>query len=110
MVDTNNVLNITDESFETVTGEGVTVVDFWADWCMPCRMQGPIVESVAAKIGDKATVAKLDVDSNPMTPGQLGITGIPTLVFMKDGAEARRLVGVQSEEKIIATVESLLES
>ena len=109
MVDTKSVLNITDESFQKVTAQGVTIIDFWADWCMPCRMQGPIVESVAKKIGDKVTVAKLDVDSNPVTPGQFGITGIPTLLFVKNGSEARRLVGVQSEDQIIATAESLLE-
>jgi thioredoxin 1 len=71
-------------------------------------MQGPIVEGVAKTMGDKATIAKLDVDSNPVTPGRFGITGIPTLLFVKDGSEVARLVGVQSEEKITKTIESLL--
>ena len=108
MTDTKSVLSVTDESFENVIADGVTVVDFWADWCMPCRMQGPIVETVAKKMGDRATVAKIDVDSNPLAPGRFGITGIPTLVFFKDGAEAKRLVGVQSEDSIVSTLESLL--
>jgi len=108
MTDTKSVLSVTDESFENVIADGVTVVDFWADWCMPCRMQGPIVETVAKKMGDRATVAKIDVDSNPLAPGKFGITGIPTLVFFKDGAEAKRLVGVQSEDSIVSTLESLL--
>jgi thioredoxin 1 len=108
MTDTKAVLNVTDEAFEKVIADGVTVVDFWADWCMPCRMQGPIVETVAKKMGDRATVAKINVDENPVAPGRFGITGIPTLLFFKDGAEARRLVGVQSEESIVSTLESLL--
>jgi len=108
MTDTKTVLSLTDESFENVIADGVTVVDFWADWCMPCRMQGPIVEIVAKKMGDRATVAKIDVDANPLAPGRFGITGIPTLVFFKEGAEARRLVGVQSEDSIVSTLESLL--
>ena len=108
MTDTKTVLNVTDETFERVTAEGVTVVDFWADWCMPCRMQGPIVETVAQKMGDRVTVAKLNVDENPIAPGKFGIMGIPTLLFFKDGAEAGRLVGVQSEESIVSTLESLL--
>ena len=108
MVDTKSVIHITDEAFDTVVAQGVTVVDFWADWCMPCRMQGPIVESVATKMGDEVKVGKLNTDENPMTPGRFGITGIPTMIFFKDGAEAKRLVGVQSEDVIVDTLKSLL--
>ena len=108
MIDTKKVLTITDESFDKVISSGATVVDFWAEWCMPCRMQGPIVESVAEKMVDQARVAKLNTDENPLSPGKYDITGIPTLVFFKDGAEVRRLVGVQSEDKIIDTLKSLL--
>jgi thioredoxin 1 len=108
MIDTKTVVNVNDEAFEKTIADGVTVVDFWADWCMPCRMQGPIVETVAKQMGDSATIAKLDVDENPVTPGRFGITGIPTLLFFKDGVEAKRLVGVQSEDSIVSTLKSLL--
>jgi thioredoxin 1 len=108
MVDTKSVIHITDEAFDKTVAQGVTVVDFWADWCMPCRMQGPIIEAVAARMGDQAKVGKLDTDTNPMTPGRFGITGIPTMIFFKDGAEAKRLVGVQSEDTIVDTLNSLL--
>ena len=108
MVDTKSVIHITDEAFDKVVAQGVTVVDFWADWCAPCRMQGPIIESVAAKMGAEAKVGKLNTDENPMAPGRFGITGIPTMIFFKDGAEAKRLVGVQNEETIVDTLKSLL--
>ena len=108
MVDTKSVIHITDEAFDTVVASGVTVVDFWAEWCMPCRMQGPIIESVATKMGDQARVGKLNTDENPVTPGRFGITGIPTMIFFKDGSEAKRLVGVQSEDVVVDTLNSLL--
>jgi thioredoxin 1 len=108
MVDTKSVIHITDEAFDKAISQGVTVVDFWAEWCMPCRMQGPIIESVAARMGDKVLVGKLNTDENPLSPGKYGITGIPTLIFFKDGQEAQRLVGVQSEDVIVKTLESIL--
>jgi thioredoxin 1 len=108
MVDSKTVVNITDESFASAVAKGVSVVDFWAEWCMPCRMQGPIVEKVAGAMGDRATVAKLNVDNNQESAQRYGVTGIPTLIFFKDGAEARRLVGVQNEASITRTLESLL--
>jgi thioredoxin 1 len=108
MVDSKTVVNITDESFDKVVAKGVSVVDFWAEWCMPCRMQGPIVEKVAGSMGGRATVAKLNVDDNQEAAQRYGVTGIPTLIFFKDGAEARRLVGVQNEASITRTLEALL--
>ena len=108
MVDTKSVIHITDEAFDRVVAQGVTVVDFWAEWCMPCRMQGPIIEAVAQKLGDRAKVGKLNTDENPVAPGRFGITGIPTLIFFKDGEEAQRLVGVQSEDVVVNPLESLL--
>jgi thioredoxin 1 len=108
MIDTKSVIHITDEAFDKAIAEGVTVVDFWAEWCMPCRMQGPIIESVAARMDGKARVGKLNTDENPVSPGKYGITGIPTMIFFKDGQEAQRLVGVQSEDVIVKTLEALL--
>jgi thioredoxin 1 len=108
MVDAKSALKITTESFDQITGKGVSVVDFWAEWCMPCRMQGPIVEQVARKMGDCAAVCKLNVDDYPEPAQRFGVTGIPTMIFFKDGAEAGRLVGVQSEASIVRTLETLL--
>ena len=108
MVDTKSALKITGESFDQVIAKGVSVVDFWAEWCMPCRMQGPIVEQVARKMGERASVCKLNVDEHPAPAEKYGVTGIPTLIFFKDGKEAGRLVGVQNEASIVRTLESLL--
>ena len=108
MVDTKSALNITDQSFDQVVATGVSVVDFWAEWCMPCRIQGPIVEQVAKKMAGRANVCKLDVDANPGSAERYGVSAIPSLIFFKDGQEAARLIGVQNEGTIVKTLESLL--
>ena len=79
------VREITDANFDTETKEGVVLVDFWATWCGPCRMQSPIIDELDAEMGDQVTFAKMDVDANPATPQQFGIMGIPTLLIKKDG-------------------------
>lgn len=73
----------TDENFETETNKGVVLVDFWATWCGPCRMQAPIIEQLADEMGDKVTIGKLDVDANPKTAQSFGIMSIPTLLIKK---------------------------
>ena len=92
-------LETTDKSFaEDVLKSDVPVlVDFWAPWCGPCRMAGPIIESVAKKVQDKAKVFKCNVDQNPETAGRYEITGIPTVIIFRNGAVEKQLVGVQSE-------------
>jgi thioredoxin 1 len=109
MVDSKTVVTANDADFTSLIEKGVTLVDFWAAWCMPCRIQGPIVEDLAEKLSDEATFAKLDVDSNPATAMQFGITGIPTLILFKDGREAKRFIGVQSAETLSSSVKSLLQ-
>ena len=103
-----NVREIDDASFVDTVSQGVTLVDFWAEWCMPCRMQAPIMEELAGKLGDKATVGKVDVDNNPNTASKFGITGIPTSILFEDGEEAQRFVGVQSEEVLRKAIEDQL--
>ena len=110
VADKESVLSITDESFDKVVENGVTIVDFWAEWCMPCRMQTPIMESLAKKLAGKATISKLNVDENPETASRFGITGIPTSVLLKDGKEVQRFVGVQSEDTLRAAIDSNLSS
>lgn len=101
------VRNIDDSNFEQSIGEGLTIVDFWAPWCQPCLIQGPILEKVAQQVGDKAKVCKLNVDENMATPGRFGITGIPTMIIFKDGQPAKQFVGVQGEQTLVKAVESL---
>ena len=92
------VVDLTDENFETAATNGVVLVDFYANWCGPCRSQRPIIERVAAKVRDCATVASVDVDASPEIAGGFGIHSIPTLVVLKDGDQIRRFVGVTKEK------------
>ncbi len=88
---------LTDATFDQDVANGVALVDFWAPWCGPCRMQGPILEKVAKKYAGKATVGKLEVDNNPNTAARFGVQSIPTLIILKNGKEVGRFVGVQDE-------------
>jgi len=100
------MLNVSDASFEEeVLKAAVPVlVDFWAEWCMPCRMIAPAVESVAQAYKDKLKVAKMNVDENMKTPAKYGIRGIPTLLLFRNGELMETIVGVQPREKIIELV------
>lgn len=89
---------LTEATFAAEIAAGVTLVDFWAPWCGPCRMQTPILEQLAPQVAGKVKIGKVNVDENPGIAGEFGVTGIPTLIVFKNGAEAERFVGVQSAE------------
>lgn len=99
---------LTEGNFKQMTEQGVVLIDFWATWCPPCRVQGPIVEEVAAEIGDKARIAKLDVDQNGRLAALYEVRNIPTLIIFKDGEPARRFVGVTQKETLIQALNELL--
>lgn len=103
----NKIMNVTDDNFEESIANGVSVVDFWAPWCYPCRIQGPILEKVAHQIGNKVNVYKMNVDENRETAMKHGITGIPTLLLFKNGEVVKEFVGVQGENVLVSTLESL---
>jgi len=102
------VQELTESSFAEAIQSGVTLVDFWAPWCGPCKMQIPILDQVAEKIGDKAIIAKVNVDDSPAPASQFGVRGIPTLIIFKDGEVAQTLVGVQQEGTLISAIEAAL--
>ena len=100
-------LEITDNNFKEILAEGSPVViDFWATWCGPCRMVGPIIEELAATYGDQAIIGKCDVDNNSDVTADFGIRNIPTVIFFKDGKQVDKQVGSASksvfEEKLKA--------
>ncbi|HRK62503.1 MAG TPA: thioredoxin [Candidatus Omnitrophota bacterium] len=100
---------LTDASFETdvLKSTQPVVVDFWAEWCGPCRMLGPVVEKIAQANEGKVVVGKMNVDENPLTPGKFGIQGIPTLLFFKNGEKVGSIVGFNPQEKIQAKITEL---
>lgn len=103
----NNTRVVTDADFETdVLGSDKPVlVDFWAEWCGPCRMIAPSVEAVAEDFEGKAGVFKMNVDENMNVPQRYGVRGIPTLILFKDGEEQERIVGAVSKEAIAQVIE-----
>lgn len=105
-----NVVQLTDANFQETIKNGVTLVDFWAVWCAPCRMQGPIIEEVATEIGDKATIGKLDVDKNVMTPRRYGIRNIPTMMIFKDGQLVQTFVGLKDKNTLVNAINKHLEN
>jgi thioredoxin 1 len=100
------VAELNDGNFAETIAEGVTLVDFWAPWCAPCMMQGPIVEEVAKSVGEKAVVAKANVDEAPRAAAQFGIRAIPTVIVFKDGKVAKQFVGVTREGELISAIDS----
>ena len=102
-----HVKDVSDSSFEqdVLSAAQPVLVDFWAEWCAPCRMLAPTVDAVAEKYADTARVVKLNVDDNPTVSQKYGIKGIPTLILFKGGKEEERIVGATSKEAISRMIE-----
>jgi len=102
-------LQITDANFEELLNSGKPmVVDFWAEWCGPCRMVAPIIDELSEAYAGRVTIGKMDVDDNNDVVAQFGIRNIPTVLFFKDGKMVDKMVGAASKDKFVEKIESLL--
>jgi len=102
-------LEITDENIKEIINSGKPVViDFWAEWCGPCRMVGPIVEELSKEYDGKVIIGKMDVDNNVDTPNEYGIRNIPTMLFFKDGQVVDKQIGATQKAVLVSKVEALL--
>ena len=99
---------VKENEFKEETGSGVVLVDFFATWCMPCRMMAQILEDVAEELGDKAKIIKVDVDESSNLAKQFGVMSIPTLVIFKDGAEQEKHIGVWQYEDCTDAIKKYL--
>ena len=101
-------ISLNNDTFEKQISNGVTLVDFWAEWCGPCRMQLPILEEVSEEIGERATVGKINVDHELELAQRFGVQSIPTLILFKDGEIVDKMVGVQAKETLVDKINNAL--
>ena len=106
----DKVRTFTDDNFDQETKQGLVLVDFWAEWCGPCRRLAPTVDALASEFDGRATVAKLNVDENPNVPGRYAVRGIPTLLLFKEGELAETIVGLRGKDDIAKMIERHLEA
>ena len=97
-------IKLTDANFDETVNEGITLVDFWAEWCGPCHMIAPVLEQLSGEYDGKAKIAKLDVDNNPVSASKYGIRSIPTLYLFKDGEIIDKLIGGVPKQIIVDTL------
>ena len=104
----SNVTHVSDDSFEqdVIKADKPVLVDFWAEWCGPCKIIGPILDDMSRDLGDKVTIAKINIDENPGVPQKYGIRGIPTLMLFKGGQVAATKIGALPKNKLYEWVES----
>ncbi len=106
----NNILDVTDATFEeqVLKSEAPVLVDFWAEWCAPCRALAPVIEELATEYGERLRVVKVDVDANPTTAAKLQVRAMPTLLFIKNGQVTDSVVGTQPKRKLSEHIDRLL--
>jgi len=106
----SKAMDLTSGNFESTVADGVTLIDFWAEWCGPCRMMHPVLDEIADQFEGKVTVGKINVDNEGDLAQKFGVASIPTLVLMKDGEEKNRYVGVTSKTELTKALNDVLGS
>jgi thioredoxin 1 len=104
------VIDVTDQTFEAevLQSDKPAIIDFWAEWCAPCRQISPIIKEIAAEYGDRVKIVKMDIDSSPNTPGQYGVRAIPTILAFKDGQVVQQIQGARPKGDFEAMVKNLI--
>jgi thioredoxin 1 len=108
MANMSNAMELTSSNFRSTVASGVTLVDFWAEWCGPCRMMGPVLDKLAGQYAGKVTIGKINVDNESDLAQEFGVSSIPSLIIMKDGAEAKRYVGVTPEAELTRALDAAI--
>lgn len=105
-----SALHVSDTEFDTqvLKSTDPVLVDFWAEWCGPCRQIAPLLDEIAAELGGKLTIAKVNIDKNPETPQKFGVRGIPTLIIFKDGQAVATKVGALPKTKLLEWIKSII--
>ncbi|MCB2221260.1 MAG: thioredoxin [Bacteroidetes bacterium] len=101
MLDTSKPIHLNYPNFDQVVGQSFILVDFWAEWCAPCKAQDPILEELAKELNGRALIGKVNVDDNRTLANKYGITSIPTMILFKNGKRVHYFVGTQSKERIM---------
>lgn len=104
----SNAIELTNLNFASTVSKGVSLLDFWAEWCGPCRMIAPILDDLAAQYSGRVTVAKINVDNELELAQKYQVSSIPTLIIMKDGAEVKRFIGVTAKGELAKALDSQL--
>jgi len=102
------IQQLSDANFQAQVKNGVTLVDFWASWCMPCKMMAPVLNETAESLGNTAKIAKLDVDANRESSARFGVRSIPTLILFKNGKEVNRFVGVKTKDFLLKEISKVV--
>ena len=106
----STITHVSDDTFESevLQSSKPVLVDYWAEWCGPCKQIAPALEEISGELGDRVTIAKLNIDDHPVTPTKFGVRGIPTLILFKDGQVAATKVGALPKNKLQEWIESVI--
>ncbi len=105
--ESEEISHLTDKNFNQQTAKGIVLIDFWASWCMPCKMMAPVLNQVAEAVHGQARVAKVNVEESQNLAGKYQVRSIPTLLLMKDGKEVDRFVGVKSKDFLLKQISKI---